>query len=171
MVLFKRMPSPCTCSGGIGFRPVLHIFVTGSGTGWIAMSACEGDAPDTRVEDVTILVGDMSLSQADRSSGTPPPKKSKFSIPRDLMCKRVELQKQIEMIISNVKELKRIENEEYDMSEKCGVKSLQSEADTDGASYIECPMPALGTYSTYSGPMASVWAVMPRLIAEAFCYD
>ena len=90
------------------------------------------------------------------------------SIPAELQEKRAHLFSKIQELIRHIKELKQLEEEEYELCEKFRLSSIQSDADTESSQYVECPMPGLGTISTYSGPMASVWCTMPKSVAEAF---
>ena len=90
-------------------------------------------------------------------------KKAK-AIPAELADLRQKLSSEINDLIEMIHKVQETENEEYDMSEKFGVESVQKD-------YHEVPMPALGTISTYSGPMASVWAFMSPLVAEALCFE
>lgn len=76
----------------------------------------------------------------------------------ELLVKRAELSLKSQELIRNIKELKRIEEEEYELSQKYRVLSIQSNADTESSEYVECPMPGLGT----------VWCAMPKSVAEAF---
>ena len=80
----------------------------------------------------------------------------------ELMRKRSQLSSEIDELVRMIKKTRKTEEEEYHLSIKCGVPSVQDD-------YHDVPMPALGTISTYSGPMASNWAMIPEKVASAFC--
>ena len=92
------------------------------------------------------------------------PRSTDGPAPVDLVQKRNELHSKIIQITTLIKELKVIENEEYELSKKYEVSSMQSE-------YVEVPMPDLGVIATYDGFQSANWATMHLKIAESFCFD
>lgn len=109
-------------------------------------------------------------SRSESVSCIPKQKIEKAEIPHELREKRSQLFFQIETLVSVLKELKKIEDEEWELSEKYKFSSVQSASETSTSDYVDCAFPSLGSISTYSGPMPSVWGSMPRKVAEVFSY-
>lgn len=84
-----------------------------------------------------------------------------FSVNLKLQNVRKKLSDEIYSIASMVKKMRKTEDEEFTLSEKCEVCSIQHE-------YHEVPMPHIGVISTYRGPMAAAWAMIPAEIVDAF---
>lgn len=82
---------------------------------------------------------------------------------KKLQKKRKQLSFETSLLVHMIKNMKKTREEEYMLSQDCGVSSVQE-------SYHEVPMPSLGTISTSSGAMSANWTLMPGEVAQAFCF-